>query len=262
MPVFLLQPARSSEKKVIVPNYLIVPNAEPEDIHQINAPANHSEADLHMKPLKGPGINGRGAKIFHNFPIRTTVAFIVQELIKPDIVQHHNNNRPRPLTILLVVQVIPCTGMHRTHHLTHPHHLTHSHQIVTNTVNPLCMFRHQPSELMLRLFNLTYTNILPHHLHRITNPLTIIRTNNKFVHLQHNHLMHIYHNHSTHKFHHHTSHTNSPSANSIDSSILLAFQKQWERQEKLDMEHNEIEKQKEQRKRMKEEREQKKEERK
>ena len=56
--------------------------------------------------------------------------------------------------------------------------------------------------------------------------------------------------------------TNSPSAHSTDSSILLALQKQWERQERLDMEHNQIEKQKEERKRMKEEREQRKEDRK
>ena len=56
--------------------------------------------------------------------------------------------------------------------------------------------------------------------------------------------------------------TNSPSVNSTDSSILLALQKQWERQERLDMEHNEMEKQKEERKRMKEEREQRKEDRK
>ena len=53
--------------------------------------------------------------------------------------------------------------------------------------------------------------------------------------------------------------TNSPSSNSADSSILLALQKQWERQEKLDMECNEMERQKEERKRMKEEREQRKE---
>ena len=56
--------------------------------------------------------------------------------------------------------------------------------------------------------------------------------------------------------------TNSPSTHSTDSSILLALQKQWERQEKLDMEHNQMEKQKEERKRMKEEREQRKEDRK
>ena len=52
--------------------------------------------------------------------------------------------------------------------------------------------------------------------------------------------------------------TNSPSAHSTDSSILLALQMQWERQEKLDMERNQMEKQKEERKRIKEEREQKK----
>ena len=56
--------------------------------------------------------------------------------------------------------------------------------------------------------------------------------------------------------------TNSPSVNSTASSILLALQKQWERQERLDMECNEMERQKEERKRMKEERKQRKEERK
>ena len=56
--------------------------------------------------------------------------------------------------------------------------------------------------------------------------------------------------------------TNSPSANSTDYSILLALQKQWERQKRLDMECNKMERQKEERKRMKEEREQRKEERK
>ena len=50
--------------------------------------------------------------------------------------------------------------------------------------------------------------------------------------------------------------TNSPSAHSTNSLILLALQKQWERQERLDLECNEMEKQKEERKRMKEEREQ------
>ena len=56
--------------------------------------------------------------------------------------------------------------------------------------------------------------------------------------------------------------TTSPSAHSSDSSILLALQKQWERQEKLDMECNQMEKEKEERKRIKEEREQRKEDRK
>ena len=56
--------------------------------------------------------------------------------------------------------------------------------------------------------------------------------------------------------------TNSPSAHSTDSLILLALQKQWERQERLDTERNTMEKQKEERKRMKEEREQRKQDRK
>ena len=56
--------------------------------------------------------------------------------------------------------------------------------------------------------------------------------------------------------------TTSPSVHSSDSSILLALQKQWERQEKLDMERNQMEKEKEERKRMKEEHKQRKEDRK
>ena len=56
--------------------------------------------------------------------------------------------------------------------------------------------------------------------------------------------------------------SNSPSVGSTDSSILVALQKQWEKQERLDRECNEMEKQKEERKRIKEEREQRKEERK
>ena len=53
--------------------------------------------------------------------------------------------------------------------------------------------------------------------------------------------------------------TTSPSVHSSDSSILLALQKQWEWQEKLDRECNQMEKEKEERKRIKEEREQRKE---
>ena len=162
--------------------------------------------DLHMKLLKSPGINREGTKIFHNSLIKITDVFTVQEIIKPEIVQQHGNGRPWPLTTLLVVQVLPCTIMHITHHVTHPHNLTHSHPPAINTVNPLYMFKHWPSELMLHIFNLTYTNPLPHSLHRITNPLTIIQTNNKFIHRQHSHLIHIFHNHSTSKFHHRISH--------------------------------------------------------
>ena len=54
--------------------------------------------------------------------------------------------------------------------------------------------------------------------------------------------------------------SNSPSVGSNDSSILAALQKQWEKQERIDKEHFDMERQKEERKRMKEEREQEKEE--
>ena len=47
--------------------------------------------------------------------------------------------------------------------------------------------------------------------------------------------------------------SNSPSVGSNDSSILVALQKQWEKQERIDKERNDMEKQKEERKRMKEE---------
>ena len=54
--------------------------------------------------------------------------------------------------------------------------------------------------------------------------------------------------------------SNSPSVGSNNSSILAALQKQWEKQERIDKERFDMERQKEERKRMKEEREQKKEE--
>ena len=54
--------------------------------------------------------------------------------------------------------------------------------------------------------------------------------------------------------------SNSPSAGSNNSSILAALQKQWGKQERIDKECVDMERQKEERKRMKEEREQKKEE--
>ena len=153
--------------------------------------------------LESPGINGGGAKIFHNFLIVITDVFTVQEIIKPEIVQQHNNGK---LTTLLVVQVLQHTIMHLTHHITNLHNLTHNPQPAINTVNPLYTFKHQPSTLMLHIFNQTYNNPLPHRMHKITKTLTIMQTNNKCTHRQHNHLIHSFHNHSTPRFHHHISH--------------------------------------------------------
>ena len=54
--------------------------------------------------------------------------------------------------------------------------------------------------------------------------------------------------------------SNSPSVGSNDPSILATLQKQWEKQERMDKECFNMERQEEERKRIKEEREQKKEE--
>ena len=156
--------------------------------------------------LESPGINGEGIKIFHNFLIIITDVFTVQEIIRPEIVQQHGNGKLQPLTISLVVQVLPHTVTHLTHHITHLHNLTHSHQPAINTVSPLYMCKHQPSTLTLHISKQTYTKLLSHHLHKITKALTIIQTKNKCTHHQHNHLIHSFHNHSTPRFHHPTSH--------------------------------------------------------
>ena len=66
----------------------------------------------------------------------------MQEIIKPEIVQQHDNGKPQQLTTPLVVQVLPHTATHLTHHITHLHNLTHSHQPAINTVNPLYMFKY------------------------------------------------------------------------------------------------------------------------
>ena len=159
----------------------------------------------HIK-LESPGINGEGTKIFHNFRVITTDVFIVQEIIRPKIVQQHSNGKPQPLTVLLVVQVLQHTKTHLTHHI-HLHIPTHSHQPAINTVSLLYMCKHQPLTLTLHNFNQTYTKLLPHHLHKITKALAITQTNNKCTHHQHNHLIHSFHNHSTPMFHHRIFHS-------------------------------------------------------
>ena len=68
--------------KNIVQNCLTLPSAEPEDMHQLDAPTNHSETDLHVKLLKSPGINGRGPRIYHSSLIKIADVFTVQETIK------------------------------------------------------------------------------------------------------------------------------------------------------------------------------------
>ena len=188
----------------------------------------------------------------------------MQEIIRQPIVQQHGNGKPQPLTVLLVVQVPQYTKTHLTHHI----HLlipTHNYQPAVSTVSLLYMCKHQPLTLALHNFNLTYTKLLPHHLHKITKALII--TNQQQMHTPptqpfNAQLPQSFNPHVPPPYFPQYPPTNSPSAHSTDSSILLALQKQWEIQERLDMECNEMEKQKEERKRMKEEREQRKEDRK
>ena len=138
-------------------------------MHQTDVPANHRGTDTHAK-LESPEINKKGTKIFDNFQAITTDVFIVQEIIRPQIVQQHGNGKLQPLTVLLVVQVPQYTKTHLTPHI----HLlipTHNHQPVVNTVSLLYMYKCQPLTLTLHNFNLTYTKLLPHHLHKITKAL-------------------------------------------------------------------------------------------
>ena len=167
-------------------------------MHRTDAPASHSKTGTHVQ-LEYPVINREGIQIPHNFQIITTGVFIVQEITRLQIVQH-SNGRPQPLTFLLVVQAPQYTKTHLTHHI----HLlipARTHQPVVHTVNLPYMCKHQPLTLTLHNFNLTYTKLLPHHLHKITKAI-ITQTNNKCAHHQHNPLMHSFHNLSTLMFHH------------------------------------------------------------
>ena len=100
-------------------------------MHRTDAQANHRGTGTHVK-LESPEINKKGTKIFHNFQAVTTDVFIVQEIIRPQIVQQHSKGKLQPLKVLLVVQVPQYTKTHLT-----PHILlisTHNHQPVVNIV--------------------------------------------------------------------------------------------------------------------------------
>ena len=155
----------------------------------------------------------------------------MQEIIKPEIVQQHCNGKPRPLTILLVVQVLPHTVTHLTHHITHLHNPTHSHQPAINTVSPLYMCKHQPSTLMLHISNQTYTKLLPPPLLAQNNQSTNYHTNQQQMHTPpvqpfNTWLLQSFNPQVLPPYFPQYPPTNSPSVNSTDSSILLALQKQ------------------------------------
>ena len=172
----------------------------------------------------------------------------MQEIIKPPTV--HDNDNPHLLILLLVVQVLPLTKMHLAPHAplfilicNHQPHTVNLHvQTPTLNINAPPF----PS-------NLHQAPLPPHAQNRTNND----HTNQQQIHTPpqpfNTQLPQSFNPHIPPPYFPQYPPTNSPSAHSTDSSILLALQKQWERQEKLDMECNQMEKQKEERKRMKEE---------
>ena len=184
----------------------------------------------------------------------------MQEIIRPQIVP--DDDKLQPLTVLLVVQVPQYTKMHLTPHI-HLLILTHNHQ------------PHSQSTLHVQTPTLNInTPPFPSNLHQAplpplaqNNQSTNYHTNQQQMHTPptqpfNAQLLQSLNPHVPPPYFPQYLPTNSPSTHSTDSLILLALQKQWERQERLDMERNQMEKQKEKRKRMKEEWEQRKEDRK
>ena len=138
MNAFVSTATSQVTSREIVLKFLIVQSAEQEDTHWTDAPANHRGTGTHAK-LENPEINKKETKISHNFQAVTTDVFIVQKIIRLQIVQQHSNGKLQPLTVLLVVQVPQYTKMHLTPHI----HLLipmHNHQPVVNTVSLLDMY--------------------------------------------------------------------------------------------------------------------------
>ena len=123
--------------KETVPKFPIVQNAEQKDTHRTDAPTSHRGPDTRAK-LVNPETNRKGMKISHSFQAITISVCSVQEIIRLRIV--HDNDRPQPLTVLLVVQVLLYTKMHLAPH-TPLFILIHNHQ--PHTVNLHCMYKHQ-----------------------------------------------------------------------------------------------------------------------
>ena len=224
-------------------------------MHRTDAPANHRGTGTHAK-LESSETSKKGMKIFHNFQAVTKDVFIVQEIIRPQIVQQHGNGKFQPLTVLLVVQVPQYTKTHLTPHI----------HLLIPTQSPAS---HQHSQSTLHVQTPTLNINAPQfqsNLHQApppplaqNNQSTNYHTNQQQMHTPptqpfNAQLPQSFNPHVPRPYFPQYPPTNSPSAHSTDSLILLPLQKQWERQERLDMEHNAMEKQKEERKRMKEER--------
>ena len=86
MNAFVSTATSQVTSRELVPKFLIVQSVEQEDMHRTDASANHRGTGTHTR-LENPETNKKGMKIFHNFQAITTDVFIVQEIIRLQIVQ-------------------------------------------------------------------------------------------------------------------------------------------------------------------------------
>ena len=99
--------------KETVPEIPYCSNAEQKDTHRTDAPTSHRGPDTCAK-LVNPKTNIKEMTISHSFQAITISVCSVQEITRQRSV--HNNDRPHPLTVLLVVQVLLYIKMHLAPH--------------------------------------------------------------------------------------------------------------------------------------------------
>ena len=210
--------------------------------------------------------NGKENRINHSSCTKTTDVFTVLATIKLMIALQDNNNRLPPLATLQVVQVFIKTQVNsQTLHLHIAH--THSHTqrsqstfgittptlTVTNPQFPQS-FQHPPPAPVPQVNQQINYQVRPPQFNQQFTQPSLPQVSPLLMRPQ------PFNPQVLPPYFPQYSPSNSPSAGSNNSSILAALQKQWEKQERIDKEHFDMERQKEERKRMKEEREQKKEE--
>ena len=194
----------------------------------------------------------KGQKTNHNSCTRITDVYTVLVITNPMIAPRDNNTRPTPLAILPVAQVF--ITKQNTSQFSNTSHASHQSQstvgITTPTLpvtNPL--FQHNFKHPLPINQQVNYQVQPPHFQHLKQLQVSPLQTPPQSFNPQ-----------IPPPYFPQYPPSNSPSVGSNDSSILAALQKQWEKQERLDKECFNMERQKEERKRMKEEWEQKKEE--
>ena len=200
--------------------------------HAGHAPTSHRGPDTRAK-LANPKTNIRGMTISHSFQAVTISVCSVQEITRLRSI--HNNGRPHPLTGTSLHQNAPST----------------SHTSFQNNLQSPAAHSQSTLHVQTPTLNLNAPPFPP-NLHQAPPPPHVQnRHNNYHTNQQQIHtppqpfntqLPQSFNPQIPPPYFPQYPPTNSPSAHSTDSSILLALQRQWERQEKLDMEHTQMEK--------------------